>query len=106
MQDIPAPDHQLKVPVVRRDAYEVALEQATPRHAFVHCAVRGRWTREVKGQLSADFASLRALHGGPLYALHFPGDAKHLKFLRMFGFVRVAQFIDASGVPAEIHQID
>lgn len=103
--EIPEPDHQFKVPVVRRLSHTLYLEQATRLHTFIHCDVHTRWTQSVKAALSRDFATLRTLHGGPLYALHQPGDAKHSKFLSMFGFKFAAAFKDKAGRRMEIHQV-
>ena len=101
---IPEPDHQLKVPVVRRPEFTIYLEQATRDHTFIHCTVRRPWTRDVKARLAADFAALVSLHGGPIHALHDPQDAKHAKFLAMFGFVKAATYVDRlTGRPTEIH---
>jgi len=96
-------DHQLKVPVVRRPVYTLYLEQATPHHTFIHCDIHGRWTPRTKRDLLADWTTLKALHGGPIHALHTPGDRKHTKFLSMFGFRRAASFIDHTGHNMEIH---
>jgi hypothetical protein len=100
---LPEPDHQLKVPVVRRPVYTLYLEQATPGHTFIHCDVHGRWTRCTKKQLAADFDALKALHGGPFFALHEPGDTKHSKFLAMFGFRWCASYTDRHHRRMEIH---
>ena len=102
-QSLPEPDHQLKVPVVRRPVYTLYLEQATRVHTFIHCDVHGRWSPRVKRELIADWATLKQLHGGPLYALHDPGDSKHAKFLAMFGFEREASFTDRHRRRMEIH---
>src|SRR3546814_14187477 len=72
-------DHQFKVPVIRRSEYTVYLEQATRHHTFIHCVIHVRWTPKVFRALTADFAVLRGLHGGPIYALHPPEDRKDRK---------------------------
>src|SRR3546814_9314640 len=59
-------DHQFKVPVIRRSEYTVYLEQATRHHTFIHCVIHVRWTPKVFRALTADFAVLRGLHGGPI----------------------------------------
>lgn len=101
--EIPEPDHQFKVPVVRRSEYTLFLEQATTRHAFIHCDIHVRWSPAVKAQLAEDFAALKALHGGPFLALHDPCDRKHHKFLRLFGFTWAASFLDRLGRRTEIY---
>src|SRR3546814_16946130 len=88
-------DHQFKVPVIRRSEYTVYLEQATRHHTFIHCVIHVRWTPKVFRALTADFAVLRGLHGGPIYALHPPEDRKHHKFLLRMGFSLAASFIDS-----------
>lgn len=77
--------HLLKVPVVVKPEYVIALEQwkAVP---FIHCDINVTWTPKVKRQLQADFRRLFELHGGPFVALHDPSDRKHEKFLRLMGF--------------------
>jgi hypothetical protein len=95
-------DHQFKVPVVRRSEYTLFLEQATRHHTFIHCDVRVPWTRGVKQQLAADWAVLKGLHGGPLFALHDPVDRKHHTFLKLFGFRKVASYQDRRHGPREI----
>ncbi len=99
---LPEPDHQLKVPVVKRPVYTLYLEQATPQHTFIHCDVR-KWSPRVKRQLAEDFETLKSLHGGPLYALHDPTDHKHHKFLTMYGFKWAASFTDRLHRRMEIH---
>lgn len=101
--EIPEPDHQLKVPVVRRSEYTLFLEQATTEHCFIHCDIHSRWSPAVKAQLAQDFATLKGLHGGPFHALHDPSDRKHHKFLRLFGFEWAASFLDRLGCRTEIY---
>lgn len=102
-QALPEPDHQFKVPVIRRPVYTLYLEQATAKHTFIHCDVHGRWTPRIKRDLAADWDTLKQLHGGPLYALHDPQDHKHSKFLTMFGFYWAASFTDRRHRRMEIH---
>src|SRR3546814_8955258 len=97
-------DHQSKVPVIRRSEYTVYLEQATRHHTFIHCVIHVRWTHKVFRALTADFAVLRGLHGGPIYALHPPEDRKHHKFLFRMGFSLAESFIDSCGRPMEIYR--
>lgn len=98
-------DHQLKVPVVRRDDYTIYLEQANPNLTFVHCIIR-KWTKASRAKLLADWKTLRELHGGPIYALHPPEDEKHRKFLRIVGMRYATKYIDhASGLLTHIYKI-
>ena len=87
------PEHQLKVPTVRRPAYTLYLEQANRDLTFIHCDIHGKWTSKVKKALQNDWTLLKFLHGGPLFALHDPEDHKHAKFLRLFGLRKVEQFV-------------
>ena len=99
---VPVADHQFKVPVVRRPDFTLFLEQATRHHTFIHCSVY-RWSPAVKKQLLADWQVLKGLVGAPIYALHTPGDIKHHKFLRLFGFHLVTSYPDdAAGAVREI----
>ena len=82
---VPRYDPQLKTPVVRRPEYTLFLEQATRDETFIHCDVY-TWSHHVARRLKADVEALLALHGGPIRALHTPGDAKHLKFITFLGF--------------------
>lgn len=93
---IPAPDPQPKVPVVRRPEYTLYLEQATRDETFIHCDVY-TWSSRVCRQLMADWNALLALHGGPIRALHTPGDRKHLKFITLFGFKHVVSYQTQDG---------
>lgn len=98
-----AADHQLKVPVVRRPAFTIYLEQATPRHTFIHCTVHVRWSPAVKAELADAFAALKDLHGGPFFAVHRPHDTKHKKFLQMYGFRFVSTFTASDGSTRHIY---
>lgn len=97
---IPNLDPQPRVPVIRRPAYTVSLEQHGD-HSFVHCDVRA-WSPSARQALSADWQAFQALHGGPILALHTPGDRKHLKFLTLFGFHRVTSYVDRLHGPQEL----
>lgn len=92
---IPVSDPQPKVPVVRTAEFTLSLEQATATETFLHCDIHVRWSPAVKRQLATAFEQLLRLHGGPLRALHKPGDRKHLKFLTMYGFRKIAEYHDA-----------
>lgn len=98
---VPAADPQLKVPVVRRPEYTLYLEQATRDETFIHCDVY-TWSPTVRRKLTDDWQALKALHGGPIRALHTPGDRKHLKFITLFGFKRLVGYDSAKG-PREIY---
>jgi hypothetical protein len=95
------PNHQLKVPVVRRPEYVLYLEQADHDLTFAHCDVY-TWSPSVCRKLLADWETLKGLHGGPIRALHTPGDRKHLKFLTLLGFTRVILYRDDAGRLREV----
>lgn len=96
-------DHQLKVPVVKRRDYTIYLEQANPTLTFIHCDVY-RWSKTVLQNILTDWATLKELHGGPIYALHPPEDEKHLKFLRVVGMKYVSKYTDRrSGLLTHIY---
>ncbi len=97
---VPQADPQAKVPVVRRPEYTLYFEQAARDHTFIHCDVY-TWSPRVVRQLTADWQAVQALHGGPIFALHTPGDRKHLKFITLFGFKLVAAFVADDG-PREL----
>lgn len=86
MSDIPEilHEHYLKVPVVRRKAYTICLEEHL-QGTFIHCAVHN-WSKQVAQSLAFDFKLLCDLHGGPIHALHDSRDRKHEKFLKFYGF--------------------
>jgi hypothetical protein len=87
-------DHRLIVPVVRRTAYTIGLEQPNSDSTFVHCSMHVPWTARVKRQLVSDWRTVLHLHGGPLYCLADSRDLKLHKFLRAFGFSNVASVTD------------
>lgn len=95
-----------KVPViVRPGAYTVYFER-TSGLTFIHCDIHGRWTKDTKTRLSADWKALRDIHeGSPIYALHTPNDTKHEKFLLMMGFRYAASFTGTDGSPHDIYEI-
>lgn len=77
-------DHYLKVPVCITPDFIIRFEQHL--HAtFAHCDVF-RWNKEVRQRLKESWHSVSSNHGGPIYAMHDVGDAKHEKFLKLFGF--------------------
>ena len=81
-----AHEHYLKVPVVRREEFEILLEQHVSG-TFIHCNVK-QYNSTVKQEIMNTWSALKWLHGGPIYALHDLSDRKHEKFLKMFGFRR------------------
>ena len=95
--------HALKVPVVCRSEYTLSLEQPLGHAPFIHCDIHVPWSPSVLGKLREDWALLCSLRGGPLRALHVPGDRKHLKFITLFGFRKLDSFTDDLGRPRDIY---
>lgn len=87
--DIPeiAFEHHFKVPVYRGKDFVVKFEEHLSG-TFIHCDVF-TYSRSVKAKMLRVWRLLRALHGGPIYALHDSKDRKHEKFLMLFGFERL-----------------
>lgn len=80
----PVRSSEPKVPVCIRGAYTIFLERCFDR-TWIHCEVR-RWTAQTKRAMAQDFALIRQMQGGPIYALNEPaGCAKHQKFMRSMG---------------------
>lgn len=76
-------DYRFKVPVVVTPEYTISFSQANEHLCHVHCDIHVPWTRTVKEKLMVDWAILRSLNHRPLYALHYPPDYKHHKFLTL-----------------------
>jgi len=72
------------VPVIRRDAYTLSLEQYE-NLTFVHMNVY-KWTKTVREEFTSSLDKLMELHRGPLFAIHEPVNNKQRKFFMMFGF--------------------
>lgn len=96
-----------KVPVILRPGdYTVSFERTTGL-TFIHCDIHRTWTPALKRRLMDDFTTLRGLHEEPILALHDPGDAKHEKFLRTFGFHRIGEFAEPeTGTRREVYRIN
>lgn len=79
-------EHFFKVPVCIREEYTIMLEQHVSG-TFAHCDVF-KWNKTIKSRFLADWNTVTATHGGPIYALHDFHDRKHKKWLEMCGFKR------------------
>ena len=90
-----------KVPVVINKCYTISFEN-TNDLTFIHCDVVGPWSADTLRLMRRDFAYLQAFHGAPIYALHDPTDAKHLKFLRTFGFRKVGEGLNNQNNVCEV----
>jgi len=91
----------MKTPVIYNTYYTVYFENYMGA-TFVHCDC-ARWTKEIKKQLKLDFDALALIHRNDIYALHEVGDAKHQKFLRLFNFIFLSEFISVDGIARHIY---
>jgi hypothetical protein len=82
----------VKTPVVASDDYTLYLEDYNG-FEFIHCDCR-RWTNEVRKRMLDDLVKLQK---DDLYAIHEIEDAKHEKFLKLFGFKFLEDFVGADG---------
>jgi len=56
-----------------------------------------RWSKTVKKQLKIDFDKLFKFYKKDIYAIHEIGDAKHKKFVSIFGFEYLKDFVGLDG---------
>lgn len=96
-------EHELKVPVINREEYTVSLERASGLN-FIHCDVHKPWSKTIRFELYEDFRLLLYLVNEPIHALHRPEDKKHEKFLNLFGFTYLCDFIDADGEEFQLYR--
>lgn len=82
----------MKTPVVACDDYTLYLEDYNG-FWFIHCDCR-RWTNEVRKRMLDDLVKLQK---DDLYAIHEIEDRKHEKFLKLFGFQFLEDFVGADG---------
>ena len=82
----------MKTPVVASDDYTLYLEDYNG-FGFIHCDCR-RWTNEVRKRMLDDLVKLQK---DDLYAIHEIEDRKHEKFLKLFGFNFLEDFVGADG---------
>lgn len=81
-------DQQVKIPLVRRPHYTIHIEYLPSqigREMWMHCDVC-RWSASVAREIKKDFETFLEAYGAPVFALSEPGDSKHQKWLRMYGF--------------------
>lgn len=102
----PKEPHSLKVPVVIQKAYTIYFERSQG-HTFGHCDIHVPWTSQVKQDLAVAFKALCVLHSEKIYAQHSPEDTKHEKFLKMFGFKFVEEFVGlATGETRHLYSLN
>lgn len=80
----------MKTPVAERDEYTLYLESYNG-FKFIHCDCN-KWTKTVKRKMYED---LIAVQTEDFYAIHEIDDAKHEKFLKLFGFEFLEDFVGA-----------
>ena len=81
----------MKIPVIYNNDYIVFLENDFG-FTFIHCECK-KWTKEVKKNLLVDFEKLFEIHRSEIYAIHEIDDVKHKKFLGIFGFEYLKDFV-------------
>ena len=95
------------VPVCRRDAYTIGLEEYDG-HCFAHCLVHKALTPSTWRQLQADWTRVTELQGRDIFALamkpHEDDPAKHRKFVSRFGFKPHTPFRCADGLTRTIYR--
>ena len=92
----------MKIPVLQNDKFVLYLEQMEDC-LVIHCDVLVKWTKNVKKELLDGFQKLTNMCKEPLYALHTPDDAKHKKFLEMYGFEYHSYICGKDGNKYEIY---
>jgi hypothetical protein len=90
----------LKIPVIHNNDYIIYLEDDCG-FTFIHCDCV-RWTKKVKQNGLCDLKKLFEVHRNDIYAIHEIGDVKHNKFLRIFGFEYLKDFV---GTDEKLRQI-
>jgi hypothetical protein len=78
-----------KQPVIERPDWTIFIEKYGG-YSFIHCDVHKPWTAERARRLEEDTQALVKANGAPIFALHDPGDTKHLKFLTKYRFQYVS----------------
>lgn len=78
----------MKIPVVVCQEYTLYLEDYKG-FLFIHCDCR-HWSKTVKKKM---FEDLVAIQKEDLYAIHEISDRKHEKFLKLFGFEYLEDFV-------------
>lgn len=85
----------MKILVINNNDYIVFLENDCG-FTFIHCDCV-RWTKKVKKSLLGDFKKLFEIHRNDIYAIHEIGDVKHNKFLGIFEFKYLKDFVGTDG---------
>lgn len=88
----------MKVPVAVCDDYTLFLEDDSG-FQFIHCDCM-KWTNMVRKRMLADLVSIQKQD---LYAVHDVGDRKHAKFLSLFGFKFLRDFVGLDGLHRQLY---
>jgi len=88
----------MKVPVAVCDDYTLFFENYKGL-CFIHCDCV-RWTNSVRKRMLDDLISLQKQD---LYAIHEVCDIKHAKFLDLFGFKFLEDFVCLDGLHRQLY---
>ena len=85
-----------KVPIVRRPEYTIYLQEIEGT-TWIHCDVT-KWSANIARDLRRWADKLSEWQDGPIFALQDPQECqKHLKFLRLMGFMECGQIASKRG---------
>ena len=73
-----------KVPVVKDKAFTLYLEEYE-QYLIIHCDVY-KWLKSTRKKMEVCLEFLLKQNNRPIYAEHLVNDAKHTKFLNIYGF--------------------
>lgn len=85
----------MKTPVVVKNDYVVYFEDDCG-FTFIHCDCM-RWSKSVRKELKVDLDCLFKSYNKDVYAIHEIDDAKHEKFVGIFGFDYLKDFVGMDG---------
>lgn len=88
----------MKVPVAVCDDYTLFFED-DEGFCFIHCDCV-RWTNSVRKRMLAD---LTGIQKQDLYAIHEVCDKKHAKFLDLFEFKFLKDFVGLDGLHRQLY---
>lgn len=80
----------MKTPFAFTPFYTLYLESYN-NNSFIHCDCL-KWNKSIKESLIDDVEKFVTIHRKPIFAIHEIADLKHLKFLKILGFVHHSDF--------------
>jgi hypothetical protein len=89
---------RIKHPVIERDDYTLFFEY-DKGFCFIHCNCI-KWTKTIKKQMLSD---LLMLQKEDIFAIHEIDDKKHAKFLALFDFKFLKDFVGLDGLSRQIY---